>query len=77
VWDNARMNNISQHFATAFLGKYLKNDTTMDAYLNLVENSKDGKWSVETDGKLKSDHTYWKGFPNRSAVGLRLEQGKS
>jgi predicted dienelactone hydrolase len=76
VWDNARMNNISQHFVTAFLGKYLKNETEMNAYLNLVENSKEGKWSTETDGKFKSDHTYWKGFPNRSAVGLKLEQGK-
>jgi predicted dienelactone hydrolase len=76
VWDNTRMNNISQHFATAFLGKYLKHDSSMDAYLNLVENAKDGKWSVETDGTLKSDHSYWKGFPNRSAVGLRLEQRK-
>ncbi len=74
VWDNARMNNISQHFATAFLAKYLKNDPTMDNYLNLVEHAKDGKWSAETDGKFKADHTYWSGFPNRTAAGLRLEQ---
>ncbi len=76
VWDNARMNNIAQHFATAFLAKYLKNDTSMDGYLNLVENAKDGKWSAEENGSFKSDHNYWKGFPNRSAVGLRLEQRK-
>jgi predicted dienelactone hydrolase len=74
VWDNARMNNIAQHFATAFLGKYLKSDSTMDAYLNVVEYAKDGKWSAEANGSFKSDHKYWKGFPNRSAVGLRLEQ---
>ena len=74
VWDNARMNNIAQHFATAFLAKYLKNDAGMDAYLNLVENAKDGKWSAESSGAFKPDHTYWKGFPARSAVGLRLEQ---
>ena len=76
VWDNARMNNIAQHFTTAFLGKYLKNETGMDAYLNVVENARDGKWSAEANGTLKSDHTYWKGFPARSAVGLRLEQRK-
>ena len=76
VWDNARMNNIAQHFTTAFLAKYLKNDTGMDVYLNLLENAKDGKWSAETNGTFKSDHTYWKGFPARSAVGLRLEQRK-
>ena len=76
VWDNVRMNNIAQHFTTAFLGKYLKNEAAMDPYLSLVEHAKDGKWSVEADGKLKADHTYWKGFPARSAVGLRLEHRK-
>ena len=35
-----------------------------------------GKWSAEANGSFKSDHNYWKGFPNRSAVGLRLEQRK-
>lgn len=76
VWDNVRMNNISQHFATAFLGKYLKGDAAMDPYLSLVEQAKDGKWSAESDGKLKADHSYWKGFPARTAVGLRLEHRK-
>ena len=73
VWDNTRMNNISQHFVTAFLASYLKNDSSMDTYLNLTENAQDGKWSTEESGKPKPDHTYWKGFPARSAVGLRLE----
>lgn len=74
VWDNTRMNNIAQHFSTVFLGKYLKKESAMDSYLSLVENAKDGKWSAEPNGTFKSDHTYWKGFPARSAVGLRLEQ---
>jgi predicted dienelactone hydrolase len=74
VWDNVRMNNIAQHFATAFLGKYLKGDAGMGSYLTVVENAKDGKFSTEKDGSFKADHTYWKGFPARSAVGLRLEQ---
>lgn len=73
VWDSVRMNNIAQHFVTAFLGKYLKLDPSMDAYLNLTEYASDGKWSVETDGSPKSDHTYWKGFQRRQASGLRLE----
>ena len=77
VWDNTRMNNIAQHFATAFLGKYLKNEAGMDAYLSLVENAKDGKFSAEANGTLKPDHTYWKGFPARTAAGLRLEQRKA
>ncbi len=73
VWDNVRMNNIAQHFVTAFLAKQLKSDANMDSYLNLVENAKDGKWSVEADGKFKADHTYWKGFANRTAAGLKFE----
>jgi hypothetical protein len=70
------MNNIAQHFATAFLDRHLKNDVAMDAYLNLLENPREGKWSAEANGSFKADHTYWKGFPNRTAVGLRLEQRK-
>jgi predicted dienelactone hydrolase len=76
VWDNTRMNNIAQHFSTAFLGKYLKGDVGMDVYLNLVEKSRDGKWSLEENGTPKADHTYWKGFSARTAVGLALEQRK-
>ena len=70
------MNNIAQHFATAFLNKYLKADAAMDPFLNVTENAKDGKWSAEKDGQLKADHTYWKGFPQSTAVGLKLEHRK-
>lgn len=76
VWDNVRMNNIAQHFATAFLGKYLKNDAGMEGYLRLVEKAKDGKFSAEENGNFKPDHTYWKGFPARTAAGLTLEHRK-
>ncbi len=74
VWDTIRMNNIAQHFSTAFLDKYLKGDAAKDSYLNLVPNSKDGKYSVNADGTFKNDHTYWKGFADTTAVGLRLEK---
>jgi predicted dienelactone hydrolase len=73
VWDSVRMNNIAQHFATAFLGKYLRGDKSMDVYLDLVEHARDGKWSAEANGSFRSDHTFWKGFPRRNAAGLRLE----
>jgi predicted dienelactone hydrolase len=33
VWDNVRMNNILQHYVTAFLGLHLKGDKAMSAYL--------------------------------------------
>ena len=73
VWDNARMNNISQHFVTAWLGKYLKADAKMDPYLDLVPNSNDSVWAKEKDGTNKPEHNHWAGFPNRTAKGLRYE----
>lgn len=73
VWDSVRMNNITQHFVTAFLGRHLRNDAAMGAYLQLVEHARDGRWSVEPNGTLKADHTFWKGFQRRQAAGLRLE----
>ena len=63
VWDNVRMNNIAQHFATAFLNKYMKSETAMDSYLDLVPNSIDG-----------AGVTYWKGFAASTAAGLHLEK---
>jgi len=73
VWDNVRMNNILQHFVTAFLAKYIKADPTADSWLALIENGAAGKWSVDANGQPKADHTYWKGFANNTAVGLKLE----
>jgi len=73
VWDNTRMNNISEHFITAWLGKYLKADAGMDSYLNLLPDADRGVWAIGKDGQVKEGHTYWKGFPARTAKGLRFE----
>lgn len=72
VWDTVRMNNIAQHFITAFLGKHLKGDAAMDDYLAVVEDPADGVYSANEDGSFKLDHTYWKGFADRTAKGLTL-----
>lgn len=77
VWDNVRMNNISQHFVTAWLGKYLKNDMGMDAYFDLVPNANDSVWAANEDGSFKPEHNHWKGFQNRTAKGLRFEKLKA
>lgn len=71
VWDSVRMNNISQHFVTAWLDRFLK-DMDMSEYLDLVPDANDGVWSVE-DGAEQPDHTHWTGFQNRTAKGLRFE----
>ncbi|MFG6528926.1 MULTISPECIES: alpha/beta hydrolase family protein [unclassified Sulfitobacter] len=73
VWDTARMNNIAQHFVTAWMDSHLKGESEKAAYLDLVENSNDGVWSVEEDGTEKEDHSYWKGFPEGTAKGLMYE----
>lgn len=71
VWDSVRMNNISQHFVTAWLDRFLK-DKDMSGYLDLVPDANDSVWSVE-DGVEQPDHTHWAGFQNRTAKGLRFE----
>jgi hypothetical protein len=74
VWDTVRMNNISQHFVTAWLGKHLKNEKGMEVYLDLLPNSNQGVWAKDEQGKATSKHTHWHGFANRTAKGLRFER---
>ncbi|TQV81998.1 alpha/beta hydrolase family protein [Denitrobaculum tricleocarpae] len=74
VWDTLRMNNIAQHFATAFLGKHLKGDASMDAYLDLIENAEEGIEARNDDGTPKAGHSAWKGFQEGTAKGLSLQR---
>lgn len=73
VWNTVRMNNIAQHFVTAWLDERLKGDVAAAAYFDLVENSNDGVWSRNEDGTPKEDHTYWNGFGEKTAKGLTFE----
>ncbi|KQN70195.1 hypothetical protein [Devosia sp. Leaf64] len=63
VWANARMNNIAQHFATAFLGLHLKGDAAMSNYLTVDADD----WTMQA-----GDRT-WPGFTERTTRGLVLE----
>lgn len=74
VWDTARMNNILQHFATAFMDLHLKGEEEKAEYFDLVEDAEAGVWSMDEAGQPKADHSYWTGFPERSAKALRLEK---
>lgn len=60
VWDTVRMNNIAQHFVTAFFGLHLKHDAQMADYL--VSNQKD----ISKASKP--------GFPKATTAGVRLEK---
>ncbi|APX11005.1 alpha/beta hydrolase family protein [Tateyamaria omphalii] len=73
VWDTTRMNNIAQHFATAFFGMHLKGEGEKAEYLELVPNAADGIVAVDDAGTPTEDHTYWRGFAPRTAKGLRFE----
>ncbi|WP_456268492.1 dienelactone hydrolase [Kushneria sp. AK178] len=74
VWDNVRMNNVSSHFITAWLDRYLKDDERAMPYLDLVPDAHDGVRRRHEDGTLKAGDTWWTGFPERSAQGLRFER---
>jgi len=73
AWDSARLNNLNEHFVTAFLNYRLKGDMAAAAYLNVpTPIAQDGKYSRNPDGTPKADDTYWKGFPARTAIGIEL-----
>jgi len=73
VWDTTRMNNILQHFTTAFFDLHLKGERDKQAYFSVVPNGKDAVYSVTRQGEATPTHTYWKGFKRATAVGLILE----
>ncbi|WP_229419489.1 alpha/beta hydrolase family protein [Pseudoduganella dura] len=63
VWDSRRINNINQHFITAFLGITLKGQP-LQPYLDLP--------ALPAAGTAGPDTAEWKGFRKRAAVGLQL-----
>ncbi|WP_299963278.1 dienelactone hydrolase [uncultured Roseobacter sp.] len=73
VWDTTRMNNIAQHFATAFFDLHLKADLDKQAYFELTPDADAGIIALDEDGLPSEDHTYWTGFAPRTAKGLRFE----
>ena len=73
VWDTVRMNNIAQHFATAFMDLHLKGDVSRRPYFDLIVNADDGVMALDEEANPTDDHTYWTGFADRTAKGLRFE----
>jgi len=72
--ETVRLNNVAQHFATAFFVVHLEGDEAQAQYLDLVEDAVAGVWSVDAAGAVTSDHTYWRGFQKSTALGLRFER---
>ncbi|BCS32273.1 hypothetical protein TBR22_A14830 [Luteitalea sp. TBR-22] len=73
VWDSVRMNNILQHFATAYFDRHLKGDQGRQAYFDVLPKGSEAVYAVDRDGVPQPAHTYWKGFKRGTAVGLILE----
>lgn len=73
VWDTVRMNNVLQHFVTAWVDLHLKNDRAKQAFFDVVPNGRDAVWAVAPDSTPQPAHTYWKGFKRGTATGLTLE----
>lgn len=73
VWDTNRMNNIAQHFATAFMDLHLKDDADKAAYFDLTPRAADGVVALDDAGAETEDHTHWTGFAPRTAQGLVFE----
>ncbi|MFK7921074.1 MAG: dienelactone hydrolase, partial [Bacteroidia bacterium] len=61
VWDQKRINNVNQHFVTAFLGQILQGQDH-SKYLDLEMSANVGPWE---------------GFLPRTAVGLELRHSKA
>lgn len=73
AWDEAHINNVNQHFVTAFLGLHLKDNSDYADFLNQdVESANDGVYAVDDSGEFTDEHTYWTGFAPRTALGLSL-----
>ncbi|MBK8138072.1 MAG: alpha/beta fold hydrolase [Chloroflexi bacterium] len=66
AWDTRAMNNIAQHFATAFFGLHLKADAPLGRYLAMAVDP----------GVSATAGRDWPGFVSRSAVGLTLEHAQ-
>ena len=79
VWRAERINEINAHFITAFLDRYVKGDTTRDAYLMVrTPESNDGVWPAQAVlpygaySPSDANITVWKGFQRSHAHGLEL-----
>jgi predicted dienelactone hydrolase len=84
VWRQDRLNQINQHFVTAFLDFTLKADAPKRRYLDVPTRvASDGKWPVvfgtQDGGALASDGQpdYWRGFQRRWATGMELHRKPS
>jgi predicted dienelactone hydrolase len=80
VWRKDRLMAIETHFITAFLDRYVKDDSAKAAYIDgLTPNSNDGSWAGAPPGRYSGYSpgppaaTLWKGFQPNKASGMSFE----
>lgn len=76
VWDTVRMNNILNHFVTAWFDWRLKGEDAARAWLDVVPDGADAVHAMR-GGRPAAEHNYWKGFAPGTAVGLVLERRRA
>ncbi|HEY8266208.1 MAG TPA: hypothetical protein VIG03_06505 [Steroidobacteraceae bacterium] len=79
VWGSERIVGINLHFITAFLDRYVKEDSSRVGYLDgLTPRSNDGTWPAAAGERYDGFSpgaggiTLWKGFQRQHAEGLEL-----
>jgi predicted dienelactone hydrolase len=84
VWRKDRINAINAHFISAFLDRYVKDDASRDAYLNVSNSESDaGTWPPSSPSTFDAYSpgtggvSVWKGFQRNHAAGLELLQAKA
>jgi predicted dienelactone hydrolase len=73
VWDTVRMNNILDHFATAYFDVYLKGNQGELAYLEPAGPARSDGTAPQRPVGTPAPDSGLKGFKPRTAVGLVLE----
>jgi predicted dienelactone hydrolase len=79
VWRKERIIGVNLHLITAFLDRFVKDDASRSAYLDVpVADSALGQWAAPSNAAYDavspggSGVTLWKGFQRRHAEGLEL-----
>ncbi len=73
VWDNTRMNNIMDHFATVYFDHYLKQIEGRESYLDVIADGADAVHAV-TRGQQNDHRTYWHGCVPTTALRRNLQR---
>jgi len=86
VWDIRRVNNLNQHFLTAFFALHLHGDSSMEGYLHLEESighrlkfRAKTRTILDDDGRPTlvrepEEARHWKGFEQYACSGIIVER---